>query len=168
MSNKRIIWLTVVLILCLVAGGLYRGLFAESFPFKIDCAEDAVTQLRFFVNRERIISKLLEFAKQKGRGRDISQWNKVEVHYSSRGWLCYVYLKEDADLSNLCVEINERDEAIQTVTLKWIDDLGKRLDRDIERAKAIKLNEEKEEYEALHGIGFDSVEWMQNAEKSLR
>jgi len=105
MSNRRIIWLTLLLILCVAGGGLYYALFSARPPFNISCrlAEDKVTQLRFLVCRGLIASRLAQFAEQKGK--DVAKWNRVEVYYSSGSWRCYVYEEEDKDLPEWCVEI---------------------------------------------------------------
>src|SRR5438552_1811571 len=116
MSNRRIIWLTLLLILCVAGGGLYYALFSARLPFNISClGEDKVTQLRFLLCRGLIASRLAQFAEQKGK--DVTKWDRVEVCYSSGSWWCFVYEEKDKDLPEWCVEIAENGKTQEKDTL---------------------------------------------------
>jgi len=138
MSNRRIIWLTLLLILCVAGGGLYYALFSARLPFNISCSleEDKVTQLRFLACRGLIASRLAQFAQQKGK--DVAKWNRVEVYYYSGSWRCFVYEEEHKDLLQWCVEIAENGKTQEDTLLNRIvelDQLAKKnreLNREVE------------------------------------
>jgi hypothetical protein len=109
MSNRRIIWLTLFGVLCLVSCGLYRSLSVEPYPFKVSCVGDGtLAQLRCLVNQEKIVSKLMQFAKE--NGEDVTQWRSVFVFDGGKKWFCFVY---DQDNDELVLWLNKKNGAIE-------------------------------------------------------
>jgi hypothetical protein len=89
MTNKRIIWLTIFLILCLVGGGVYYALSGESLPCKVICVDEEMTErLRFLVNYRYLTSMVKQYARQERV--DLSTWDRVEVLYLKEieTWIC--------------------------------------------------------------------------------
>jgi len=145
MTNKRIIWLALVLILCLGAGGVYLGLSTGPLPCGMVCEGDILKHLRFLLNRRLIASKLLQFAQEKGK--NVSEWDRVEVGYSDKEWICVIYHQDDKDVIDFYIQINEEGTVTEYENL---------------RAARERLKRMRAELSNLSDVGR-----MQNAERNL-
>lgn len=99
MTNKRIIWLALSLVLCLFGGGLYYSMTVKTFPCKISCVNDSIlSQLRFSLNYNFLVSKLREFAAD--FDEPPANWHGVEVRYVDKNpeykWTCSIYKANQA------------------------------------------------------------------------
>src|SRR5262245_36208470 len=93
MSNKRIIYSTIFLVLCLFSGGLY---YATSAPITLPCKvtsadENLVPYLRFCLNYRYLTSQLVRSADR--QGVDLSNYDHVSFWYfeEENRWWCYAH-----------------------------------------------------------------------------
>jgi hypothetical protein len=92
MNNKRIIWLTIFLILCLVGSGVYYAISGESLPCKMTyLGKGMIERLRYTLNYRYLTSKLIQYAQQEGI--DPATWDHIEVVRleEEKGWSCLYY-----------------------------------------------------------------------------
>src|ERR1043166_2928702 len=111
MNYKRVIYLILFWIICLVGGGLYYSTTMEKFPCKISLQKDSVlNRVRLLMSYNMITFKLKQCAYS--IEENPANWQRVEVCYvDAIGWVCSVYKAHP-----------NRDEEILRIHLKHYGD----------------------------------------------
>jgi hypothetical protein len=94
MSYKRTIWIILLLLICLIGGGLYYAASVERFPCKIVLKRETIAnRLRFLINSNFLTSQLEHCASS--LKENPADWQRVEIDYietTAQGWWqCSVY-----------------------------------------------------------------------------
>jgi len=143
MTNKRIIWLTFFLALCLFGGGLYHSVSVEEFPCELTSRDEGIRNwLHFVLKRRFLISKIKRHAEI--ACIDLAKCDRVCVAYKEQqGWVCNIFPIEGRDSRSWSwswqLELDQDGE------FRWLSNIKK---NEAELKKL--LAEEKELQDLLH------------------
>jgi hypothetical protein len=116
MNNKRIVWLALLLIPCLLGGGFFYALSGESLPCKVIGEDERIIErLRFIANYCYLTSKLTQYGRQKGV--DLSTWDRAAFYYlnETNDWLCSCSKKSDPRNSQPLFVITDDGDLVNVV-----------------------------------------------------